>query len=134
MDAVGRYRAASEANEIDALVDTLALDAELVSPLSGRMVFRGREDLRILLGAVYGSLSGLRWDHELGDDRIRVLTGECRIGPLRLGDAMIVELGADGQVQRLRPHLRPWLALTAFALVVGPKLATHPGVLWRALR
>jgi len=41
-DAVARYRAASEANDIGALLETLAPDVELVSPLSGRLVFRGR--------------------------------------------------------------------------------------------
>ena len=57
MDAVARFRAASEQNDIDALTQTLAQDAELISPLSGHMVFRGRDDLRILLGAVYGTVT-----------------------------------------------------------------------------
>jgi hypothetical protein len=48
--------------------------------------------------------------------------------------AMVLELAADGQIQRIRPHLRPWLALTVFALVIGPKVAAHPDVVWRALR
>jgi len=60
--------------------------------------------------------------------------GECRIGSLKLGDVMILELAADGRIRRIRPHLRPWLALTVFALMLGPKLARHPGVLVRALR
>ena len=36
--------------------------------------------------------------------------------------------------KRIRPHLRPWLAITLFALLLGPKIARHPGVLRRALR
>lgn len=131
---VARYRAASEANDIDAMMRTLALDAELVSPLSGRMVFRGREDLRVLLSAVYGSLRDLRWHDEVGDTATRVVIGEGRIGPLRLGDAMVFELAEDGLIRRIRPHLRPWLALTLFALALGPKVARHPGVVLRALR
>jgi hypothetical protein len=115
-------------------VQTLSEDAELVSPLSGRMVFRGRSDLQVLLGAVYGTVSELRWSRELVDGDVRVVIGECQIGPLKLGDAMVLELTADGQIHRIRPHLRPWLALTLFALMLGPKLARHPGVLVRALR
>jgi hypothetical protein len=34
----------------------------------------------------------------------------------------------------IRPHLRPWLALTVFAIKLGPKVARHPGVVMRALR
>lgn len=134
VDAVARFRAASEQNDIDALMRSLSEDAELVSPLSGRMVFRGRDDLRVLLGAVYSTVTGLRWSRELVDGGVRVVIGECRIGPLKLSDAMILELAADGRVRRISPHLRPWLALTLFALMLGPKLARHPRVLVHALR
>ena len=59
-DSVARYREASEANDIDALMQTLADDVELISPLSARAVFRGRDDMRQLLTAVYGTLRGFR--------------------------------------------------------------------------
>ncbi len=134
MDAVAQFRAASEANDIVALMETVAPDAELVSPLSGHMVFRGRDDVTVLLGAVYGSVTALRWEEEVGVGAVRVVTGECRIAGLRLGDAMVLELGTDGRITRIRPHLRPWLSLSVFALVIAPKLLPHPGVLWRALR
>jgi len=134
VDAVARYRAASEANDIDGLVETLAVDAELVSPVSGRMVFRGRDDLRVLLGAVYGSLTQLRWREQVGQGAVHVVMGDCLIGPLKLSDAMVLELGTDGQITRIRPHLRPWLALTFFALKLIPEVARHPRLLWRALQ
>jgi hypothetical protein len=133
-DAIARYRAASEANRIEDLLATLAPDAELVSPISGRMVFRGTEDLRVLLTAVYGSLKDLRWHSEVGEGPVRVVIGRTALGPLTLDDAMVFELAPDGRIQRIRPHLRPWLALTLFALVLGPKVARHPGVVLRALR
>lgn len=132
-DAVARYRAASEVNDIEALLDVLTPDAELVSPLSGRMVFRGKEDLRVLLTAVYGGMTGLRWREEFGDARHRVVIGDGHVGPLRMTDAMVFDLGDDGRIQRIRPHLRPWLAVTLFALILGPKVARRPGVLRRAI-
>ena len=42
-DAVSQYRAASEAANLD-LMEVLR-DVEVVSPISGRMVFRGHEDV-----------------------------------------------------------------------------------------
>lgn len=98
------------------------------------MVFRGRDDLGILLRAVYASLRNLRWLDEAGEGRIRLLRGEARVGPFTLGDAMVLELAEDGRIRRIRPHFRPWLGLTAFALAVGPRLARHPGVMLRAMR
>ncbi len=133
-DAVSRYMRASEANDIDAMMEAFAPDAELVSPISARMVFRGTDDLRVLLTAVYGSMTGLRWGQQVGDGTVRAVVGEGSVGPMRIGDAMVFELAGDGRIQRIRPHLRPWLALTLFALVLGPKVARHPGVVRRALR
>jgi hypothetical protein len=134
VDAIARYCAASSANDINGLLATLAPDAELVSPLSGRMVFRGKRDLAVLLGAIYGLLRDLRWGEAMGDGAMRTVIGSGRLGGLRLDDAMVFELDSEGLIRRVRPHLRPWLSLTALALALGPRLAPHPAVLLRALR
>jgi SnoaL-like domain len=132
-DAVARYLTATEAGDIDGVMEALAPEIEVVSPISGRMVFRGQEDVRLLLGAVYGSLSGLRWSEAVGDGERRVAVGEARIGGVGMTDAMVFDLGPDGRIRRIGPHLRPWLALTIFAAVLGPKVGRHPGVVRRAL-
>jgi hypothetical protein len=133
-DAVARYRAASEAGDVDAVMATLAPDAELVSPISGRMVFRGHDDLRVLLSAVFASITDLRWREETGDERVRVVVGEASVGPVPLGEALILDLTEDGRIQRLRPYMRPWPALTLLALRLGPRVGRHPRVVRRALR
>jgi len=133
-DAVVRYRAASDANDIEGLIETLAPDVELVSPISGQMVFHGRDDLRILLTAVYDSVTRLRWHQEVGDGAVRVVMGDAAVGPFKLGDAMVLELAEDGRIRTIRPHLRPWLAVTLLALKLAPKVGRHPGVVVRALR
>ncbi len=98
------------------------------------MVFRGSADVRFLLAAVYGSLRDLRWTESLGAGERRVILGEARLLGVQLTDAMVLELAPDGRIRRIGPHLRPWLALTLFALVLGPKVGLRPGVVWRALR
>jgi hypothetical protein len=133
-DAVATFLAATTARDIDRMVSTLAPDAELSSPLFARMVFRGRDDLRVLLGAVYGGLSNLVWREVIGDGSTRVAVSDARIAGVTITDAMVFDLNEAGLIVRIRPHLKPWLALTLFALLLGPKIARHPGVLRRALR
>ncbi|WP_029107109.1 nuclear transport factor 2 family protein [Mycobacterium sp. URHD0025] len=134
-DSVTAFCEATRSNDIDRLMTTLAPDAELISPLSGRMVFRGHDDLHALLSAVYGGLRELTWHEVIGEGQTRVAVSEGRLaGGLTITDALVFELDDNGQIRRLRPHLRPWLAITAFALMVGPKIARRPAVLRRALR
>ena len=133
-DAVAVFCDATRTNDVDRIVSTLAPDAELLSPLSRRMVFRGRDDLRVLLGAVYSGLSGLTWREVIGDGTTRVAVSDARIAGVTITDAMVLDLNDAGLIVRIRPHLRPWLAMTLFALLLGPKIARHPGVLRRALR
>ncbi len=134
MDFVARYQSASEAGDIAGLMETMVPDVELVSPISGRMTFKGEKDVELLLRAVYGSLKGLRWKQAYGEGEHRVIYGEARLLGVRLTDAMVFELAEDGRIRRISPHLRPWLALTLFAVVLGPKVGIRPGVVSRALR
>jgi SnoaL-like protein len=133
MDAVARYCAASEAGDMPALAAALADDVRLASPVSGRMVFAGKRDVHRLLTAVHAVLRGLRWTPVPGDGDRRVALGEARVGGLVLTDAMVFELGADGRITMIRPHLRPWLALTVFATLLLPRVGRHPGMVRRAL-
>ena len=132
-DAVTRYCEASIANDIDRLLETLAPDIEVVSPLSGRLVFRGHDDVGVLLAGVYRTLRDWRWGNQVGNGDERVVIGRGRIAGLPLDDAMLFELGTDGRIRRIRPHLRPWLGTTAFALILGCKLARYPSIIQRAL-
>jgi hypothetical protein len=133
-DSIRRYLTASEAGDIEGIMSALTADVEVVSPISGRMVFRGQDDVKMLLGAVYGSLQGLHWTETIGDGEHRVALGHARLAGVRMTDAMVFELASDGRIRRISPHLRPWLALTLFALVLGPQVARRPGVVLRALR
>lgn len=125
---------ATRVNDIDRVMGTLSHDVELISPLSGRMVFRGRDDLRVLLDAVYGGLNGLTWREVIGEGSTRVAVSDARVAGVTITDAMVLDLDDAGLITRIRPHLRPWLAITLFAALLGPKIARHPGVVRRALR
>jgi hypothetical protein len=133
-DAIAQYQAASAVGDIDALMKTLAPDAELSSPLVANAVIRGHKDLRVLMEAVYSTIHDLRWGERLGDEHKVVVIGEAKVGPFRIGDAAVIELAEDGSIRRIRPYLRPWLATTFFALRVLVNVARHPGLLRRSWR
>lgn len=114
------------------MLAALAPDAELISPLAANGVFRGTDDLRVLLSSIYSILTELEWQEPIGDGATRLVLGTAKVGRFRLSDAMVLEIADDGRISRIRPHLRPWLATTVFAMRVGPRLGRHPGVLRRA--
>lgn len=132
-DTISRFCRAAAANDLSVMAETLAPAAELLSPLSGRMVFRGRGDLVLLLDAVFSTLSDLRW-RLVSDGQSHVVLAEAAIGPVRLTDAMVIDLDADDRIQRITPHVRPWSALTVLGMVLGLKMLRHPGAVRRALR
>ncbi len=133
-DAVGRYCAAVEAGDMAALEATLAPDVALPSPVIGRAVFRGREDVTALLTAVYRMLQDVHWERPVGEGPTRLAIAEARVGPMRIDDAMVFELDGEGRILRIRPHLRPLLAMMLFFVMIGPRMLPRPGVVLRAVR
>jgi hypothetical protein len=133
-DVISQFRSATEAGDVGGFMELIHPQAELISPIFGRLVIRGERDLRTLFTAVYGSVKNLSWVDQVGDERLVLLRGEARIGPTRLDDAMVLELGPDGRIRRIRPHFRPLLGMVMFTLIVGVKLVRQPGLFLRAAR
>src|SRR5258707_6961570 len=117
VDAVATFCDATRANDVDRIVSTLAPDAELLSPLSGRMVFRGRDDLRVLLGAVYGGLSGLTWREVIGDGATRVAGSDGRVPGVTITQGVGLQLDDTGVVGRVPAHPPPRLGPNPVSLL-----------------
>lgn len=131
---VADFLTAAINRDVDAMMETLAPDARLESPVSGRMVIQGDKDLRVLLKTVFGTVRKLTWEPPIGDGSMRVAIGHMKIGPFKLRDATLFELDEEGRIRTMRPHLGPLPAFVVFALALGPKMAIHPALLVRALR
>jgi len=129
-----RFLAATEANDMAGVALTLAPDVTLPSPLIGNAVFRGRDDVVGVLSVVYSTIHDVHWEAPIGQGLQRVAIAHARIAGMRIDDAMIFEVEADGLITRVRPHLRPLLATFVFFLMIGPRVAAHPGLVLRAVR
>ena len=133
-DAVVHFLAATEANDMAGLSSTLAPDVTLPSPLIGSAVFKGRDDVVAVLSIVYATIRDVHWEAPIGQGMQRLAIAQARVAGLRIDDAMVFEVGADGLITRVRPHLRPLLATFALFLMIGPRVATRPGLVLRAVR
>ena len=120
-DAVAAYCAASQANDMDALAATFAADVQLPSPLSGQLRFRGRDDVRFLLGCVYDTISHVRWDPPIGEGSTRAGRRRSQGRRRCASTTPWSSSSTRGLISDIRPHLRPWLATTSSPCSSGPR-------------
>jgi hypothetical protein len=119
---------------MQALAATFAPNVELPSPLLGSFRFRGREDVLGILSAVYALLGKTTWEAPVGTGTQRLAIAHSTVLGIHIDDAMVFELNDEGYISVVRPHLRPRLATLVFMLALGPRVATKPGMVLRAVR
>lgn len=108
-----------------AVVAFLAEDAVLRSPISRRIVFRGRDQIREVLEVVYELLDTADVDAVVGEGDRRVLLLRASIGKLPIDEAMALRLDGRGRVTEMTLYVRAMPQLVAFAAVLGPPLAAR---------
>jgi hypothetical protein len=87
-----RYREAVEAGDVESLVATLAADVVLHSPITLRTEFRGHDDLRALMRAVFSSIEDISYFEDVGDATTRALFYRARVGRQEVEEATLVRL------------------------------------------
>lgn len=122
-----RFRAAAQAGDVQALLDTLAEDVELYSPISDRVTFRGRAELGELMRSVFATLEDIHYFADVGDARTRVLFDRASVGGEALEQAIRVELNDRHQIERLTIFFRPLPGLTTLAAALAPRVARRRG-------
>jgi hypothetical protein len=118
-----RYRGAVERGDVEGFLATLAPDAVLRSPITMRTDFRGREELRELLGAVFATVQDIAFFEEVGDARTRALFYRARVGAQPLEEATLLRLDEEARITELTLWFRPLPGLTAVMAGLAPRLA-----------
>ncbi|WP_448625565.1 nuclear transport factor 2 family protein [Geodermatophilus sp. URMC 64] len=110
-DPFAAFRAAVEADEIDAAVALFAEDVTFHSPVVHRP-YVGREPLRAILRAVTTVFEDFRYTASYGGDDGHVLRFTARVGDRDLEGVDILR-ASDGVLTELTVMVRPYSAATA---------------------
>ena len=115
-------RAAMEARDRRAVVETFAEDAVLRSPFTDNLAFEGREQLDALVAVILDVLDDLTYTDELHSNHAAVLVGHARVDGLRLQFTDYLKLQDDGLIQEMTVFFRPLPATTAAMRRIGKGL------------
>lgn len=121
------FRRAAEANDIGGLLETLAPDVILRSPITDRISFAGREEIRELLGSVFATISDIRYFADVGNERTRALFYRATVRGQPLEEATRIELDDDGLIREITLFFRPLPGLATLTSVLAPRVARRRG-------
>jgi SnoaL-like domain len=120
--APAAFRAAVEAQDMDAALATLAPDVVFHSPAVFHE-YRGIETVGGLLRLVAQTFEDFRYTDELaGDGDVHALIFRARVGGRDLEGMDLLRLGPDGLVADFTVMIRPLSGLVALAQELGPKV------------
>jgi hypothetical protein len=128
-----RFREAAEAGDVEALLSTLAPDVVLRSPISDAVAFRGREEIRELMHAVFATIEDIRYFADVGDARTRALFDRATVGGQALEQAVRVQLDERQQISELTIFFRPLPGLAGLTAGLAPRVAARKHGRARAL-
>jgi hypothetical protein len=133
-DVLALYAQAGETGDAELVASLFAENGTLRSPIFGRFVFRGREDLRKLMSVVYRAVKDTEFTRRAREGRTAMLTGSSRVWGFRIEEAFAFDLNEQGEIETVTIHIRPLLGLTVLMLALGVGMSRHPGVILRAAR
>src|SRR3712207_6432234 len=96
-DVVGRWRTAAETGDAEAAARCLAPDVVLISPLTERFRFTGRDQVTDVLTAAFTVLSDIRFHTEVREGGTVALFARARIGRQDMEEAQLLRLDDDGR-------------------------------------
>lgn len=134
MQSIEALREASRTGDVPLLRSALDDRVEFRAPALARLVFRGSHDVSLVLSTAFGIFDDVTSRAELAEGTTHVVILDCRFAIFALTDALVIEVGDDGLIVSLEPHLRPWPSSTLFILLMATRLCRRPRVLLRALR
>jgi hypothetical protein len=125
VETVRRWCAAIERGDADAAAACLAEQVDVISPLTDRFRFHGRQQAHVMLAAAFEVISDIRVHTVVGggDNGAYAVFYRGRCDTVAVEEAQLLRLDRGGSVVELTPFGRPLPALTAVMTRIGPALA-----------
>jgi len=120
---ISGLRAAMEAGDAAEALAAFAPDAVFRSPLTGRLEFRGPEQIAGITAAVLELFEGIDYTTELSDGTTGVLVGRTRVLGRELEFVDHLEFAPDGKIRRMTVFFRPMPAAAVALRAFGAALA-----------
>jgi hypothetical protein len=121
------WRAAGESHDAELAAGCLADDVRVISPLTARFRFEGREQARDMLVAAFAVIDVIRYHTELGDESARALFFHGRCRGQEFEEAQLLRFDGEGRIVELTLFGRPLPGLTAVMAAIGPVLLKRQG-------
>lgn len=115
------FRAAVEAQDIDAAIGLLADDVVFRSPAVFKP-YEGAASAGHLLRAVFEVFEDFRYTDELTGDGVHALLFEARVGDRELQGMDLLRGNAAGRISEFTVMVRPASGLAALAQAMGARL------------
>jgi len=120
-------RAAMEARDLSAATEAFAANAVFRSPLTDRLAFNGREQIRSLLEVILEVFDGLHYTDELRAGDRAVLVAEARVAGSELELVDHMYLDENGKIREFTVFFRPLPATAAAMGAIGAGLGKRTG-------
>lgn len=126
-DALEAWIDAGEKGDAEAAGAALADNVVLISPITDRFTFTGRDEVVDLLRDVFDVISGIHYVRVDRTPSSAVLFVKARIGDLAINEAQFVDFDPEGNISTLTLFFRPLTASTRFLRELGPRVARRQG-------
>ena len=122
VSAGSSMRAAMERRDLRAVADAFAAEAEFHSPLTGKLIFKGREQIAALAGIVLDEFENFRYTDEIMGDEDGFLVGRAKVDGLEIEFVDHLRFGGDGRIAEITVFFRPLPAAAAALRRIGARL------------
>jgi hypothetical protein len=127
VETVRHWCSAGEAGDIDLAMRSIATNVVLRSPLTDRLRFEGRDQVRQVLEAAYDSIDQMRFHTVVGQASIWGLFYTARVGTTPIEEAQLVRLDDHHKIVEVSLMIRPLTGLAAVMAALGPRMIRKQG-------